>query len=127
MKKNIKKIFASFLVVLMIITSTFTSFADTQPIINEEELSGDYAQAIVRMAMSIVKSNYKYDISDEELLSNVISTILKEHPEIWESAFRGIYDNLDEHSTYFTKEEYKSFTDNLSGEVCGIGVAILEF
>ena len=127
MKKNIKKVFTSFLIALIIVTSSFISFADTQPIINESELSGDYAEAIVRMAMSIVKSNYKYDITNEELLSNVISTILKEHPEVWESAFRGIYDNLDEHSTYFTKEEYESFTDNLSGEVCGIGVAILEF
>ena len=127
MKKGFRKIIIALIVSLVFSTCTMTSLANNQATNENLELSGDYAEAIVRMAMSIVKSNYKYDISDEEIYKNTLATILQEHPEVWESAFKGIYDNLDEHSKYFTKEEYESFTNNISGEVCGIGVSILEF
>lgn len=127
MKNKIIKIISILTMTFMLTTGSLTCFAETTAAVTGEELNGDYAQAIVKMAMSIVKGNYKYDISDAQLYKNALFTILEEHPEVWESAFRGIYDNLDEHSTYFTKEEYESFTSNISGEIRGIGVSILEF
>lgn len=125
--KNMLKRYFSIILATLILTVNCNVLANGSVSATNGEFTGDYAQAIVRMAISIVKGNYKYDISDEEMYKNALYTILSEHPEVWESAFRGIYDNLDEHSAYFTKEEYESFTVNISGEVCGIGVSIIEF
>lgn len=132
MKNRFIKVISLFTLAFLLTSSTvICSAEETSTAVVQtgasEELNSDYAKAVVRMAMSIVKGNYKYDISDSELYKNALFTILEEHPEVWESAFRGIYDNLDEHSTYFTKEEYDSFTSDISGEICGIGVSILEF
>ncbi len=124
MKKAIRLI-AAILVVTTLSLNVFTAAANTQT--TEPKITSDYAQAIVTTAIALVKSNYKFDISTEELYKNALLEIIKEHPEVWESAFKGIFDNLDAHSTYFTKEEFEQFYTNLSGEFCGIGVGIMEF
>lgn len=134
MKNGIRKIISALLATAIVLTSNFTIFAQTSEdtssqdaVLSSTDLSGDYAKAIIRSAIAIVKGNYKYDITDEELYSNILFRIIEENPDVWESAFRGVFDNLDEHSAYFTKEEYESFTTNISGEICGIGVSVLEF
>ncbi len=124
MKKAIRLI-AAILVVTTLSLNVFTATANTQT--TEPQITSDYAQAIVTTAIALVKSNYKFDISTEELYKNALLEVIKEHPEVWESAFKGIFDNLDAHSTYFTKEEFEQFYTNLSGEFCGIGVGIMEF
>ncbi len=123
--KNIKRIFISFLIVSALTLNVFTATANSQE--TQPEISSDYAQTIVQTAMALVKNNYKFDITSEELYKNALMEIIKEHPEVWESAFKGIFNNLDAHSTYFTKEEYEQFYTDLSGEFCGIGVGIMEF
>ena len=80
MKKGFRKIIIALIVSLVFSTCTMTSLANNQATNENLELSGDYAEAIVRMAMSIVKSNYKYEISDEEIYKNTLATILQEHP-----------------------------------------------
>ncbi len=127
--KNIRKKFTLATALLLVIVTMFNftlAFADddTQ---TDSQFTGEYSQTIVRMAMSIVKANYRFDITDEDLYRNALNQVLKEHPEVWESAFRGIYDNLDKHSMYFDKDEYQAFLQSLSGEICGIGVGIMEF
>ncbi len=113
--------------ILLVIITLITSFVPVYAQDSTEQLNGEYAQIILRTALSIVKSNYKYDIKDEELYKNALYQVIKEHPEVWESAFRGIYDNLDQHSAYFSKEEYDAFEQSLSGQICGIGVGVMEF
>lgn len=122
-----KKIISIILTICML-TTIIPSFANAQSAQNDTtDISSDYAQTIVKTAAELVKLNYKFDVTTEELYKNALMQILKEHPEVWESAFRGIFDNLDDHSTYFTKEEYEKFYENLSGEFSGIGVGIMEF
>lgn len=122
-----KKLISFVLVICMTfsISLSFASSPDTtQP---TTDISSDYAETIVKSAIEIVKLNYRFDITTEELYKNALMQIIKDHPEVWESAFKGIFNNLDDHSTYFTKEEYTNFYENLSGEFCGIGVGIMEF
>lgn len=126
MKKSRKFTLATALLLIIVTMFNLTlAFADGEQ--TDSQFTGEYSQTIVRMAMSIVKANYRFDITDEELYRNALNQVLKEHPEVWESAFRGIYDNLDKHSMYFNKEEYDAFLQSLSGEICGIGVGIMEF
>lgn len=133
MNNKFRKIISILLTAIIILTSNVTIFAETETTSVQEtvpanpDLSGDYAKTIIRTALAIVKNNYKYDISDEELYRNALYQIIEENPEVWESAFRGIFDKLDEHSAYFSKEAYESFTTDISGEICGIGVSVLEF
>ena len=123
--KNIKKL----LCIILIVTSIFTMnigsvFADDN---SEIEINSESAQMLVKLAMSIVSSNYKFDITNEELYRNTLFEVLKKYPEAWETAFEGIFNNLDENSEYFDKEEFESFTQDIMGEICGIGVGVMEF
>ncbi len=122
-----KKTFRAIICLVIIVTTLSLSFAASAQTTTDTEMTADYAQTIVNTAIAIVKSNYKFDITTEELYKNALEQIIKEHPEVWEAAFRGIFDNLDMHSNYFNKDEFKSFFENISGEFSGIGVAITEF
>lgn len=122
-----KKVLKIVSILLILSTLTLNIFTVSATDNSQPEISSDYAQTIVKTAISLVKSNYKFDITSEELYKNALMEIIKEHPEVWETAFKGIFNNLDTHSTYFTKEEFEQFYTNLSGEFCGIGVGIMEF
>ena len=124
MKIFFRKIICICTIVTLLSISFTVSAAGTT---SETEMTAEYAQTIVNTAIAIAKNNYRFDITSEELYKNALNQIIKEHPEVWESAFRGIFDNLDMHSNYFNKEEFRKFFENISGEFCGIGVAIMEF
>ena len=124
MKNLLKKTICIFTIVTILSISFTASASNTS---KEAEMTAEYAQTIVNTAISIVKTNYRFDITTEELYKNALEQIMKEHPEVWESAFRGIFNNLDMHSNYFEKEEFQKFFENISGEFSGIGVAIMEF
>ena len=126
MKKQLRLI-ATLLIVTTLLLNIFTLTVNAESTETEPQITSDYAQSIVSTAIALVKANYKFDISSEELYKNALLQVIKDYPDVWESAFKGIFDNLDAHSTYFTKEEFEQFYTNLSGEFCGIGVGIMEF
>ena len=41
-----------------------------------------------------------------------------------EGAYKGVFEALDKHSTYYTPKEYSAFTTDMSGEFSGIGAVI---
>ena len=123
-----KNIFRKILCIFTIVTILSTSLSVCANTNNAEtEMTAEYAQTIINTAIAIAKSNYKFDITSEELYKNALDQIVKEHPEVWEAAFRGIFNNLDMHSNYFEKDEFQKFFENIAGEFSGIGVAIMEF
>jgi carboxyl-terminal processing protease len=67
----------------------------------------DYLDSIMEMA----KERYYKDISEEELL---------------EGALRGIFDTMDDYTTFFTLDEATSFLDTMEGNYQGIGVEITQ-
>ncbi|MDF2533031.1 MAG: carboxyl-terminal protease [Clostridia bacterium] len=44
--------------------------------------------------------------------------------DLIDGAIKGMFGALDKHSTYFTPEEYKGFTSNITGEFAGVGIYI---
>lgn len=63
----------------------------------------------MRLMVEFVKGNYKYEISDEELM---------------DAAYNGLFDALDDYSDYFTAEEYENFNLQARGEYGGIGIQV---
>ena len=91
--RKIKKILCLILIITSIFTMNIgTAFADDNQ--SEIEINSESAQMLVKLAMSIVSSNYKFDITTEELYKNTLFEIIKKYPEVWETAFEGIFNNL---------------------------------
>ncbi len=126
--KKTNKIFKIALSLVLCITLFMTSFVNVSADSTDfSDLDGDLAGLLVRQAINLVQQNYRFEISNEQLYKNALMQVLKDHPEIIESAFEGIYNNLDEFSRYFNEEELNSFYSELSGEVCGIGVLVTQY
>lgn len=62
--------------------------------------------------------------------TEIMSAIQENHygdvklTDLMDGAIKGMFSVLDKHSTYFTEEEYQSFSSGISGEFVGIGVYI---
>lgn len=80
-------------------------YADTFIIQPEGENNSEYIQFL----MNVIKENYKYDITEEELYKGV---------------YKGMFDALDVHSTYFTSDEFDNFNASAFGEFGGIGITV---
>ena len=125
--------FKKFTAVVLIIAIAFTcplfSMADDAATANEGygysiTDDGEMAQTLVRQAANYILQKYKFDVTREELYTDTLMKLLNDHPELTEEAFKAMYSGLDEHSTYYTQEEYDYFLDSMSGQFFGIGVTI---
>ncbi|MBQ8588322.1 MAG: S41 family peptidase [Clostridia bacterium] len=85
---------------------------------------GEMAKILVEQSANLILSRYKYDVTREELYEATLMEIMQNHPELIEEAYEAMFSSLDEHTQYYTKEEYKYFLENMSGEFAGIGVVI---
>ncbi len=125
-----KKYISIIILIAIIVTSLFSYpvMANQEPDVSGEKnpyMSGEEAQSYFEQAMYLVLSKYKFDISKEELYKKALDYILSTHPELLEEAFTGMFDALDEHSVYYTQEQLDGFLNNMSGELCGIGVLVM--
>jgi carboxyl-terminal processing protease len=59
--------------------------------------------------MTIIQTYYYKDVKVSDLI---------------DGAIKGMFGALDKHSVYFTPEEYKGFTSNITGEFAGVGIYI---
>ena len=91
-----KKLLVVVLVLVMIISAGTMSFAETD--YEKFELFIDYIE------------NYYYrDVTRDEIMEDV---------------YKAMFNSLDNHSAYFSKEEYSVFTEDAEGSFGGIGVTI---
>lgn len=82
---------------------------------------------MIDLATDYIMENWLYEANKEELYRNALRQIIAENPELYDTALKGMFGNLDEFSEYYTEEEYSAFIEDISGEMCGIGVGIMEF
>lgn len=75
----------------------------------EEEVFGDDVE-FMKLVAEFVKENYLYDVSYEDIL---------------EGLYKGMFENLDDYSVFFTAEEYEEFNMDMSGEFTGVGIQII--
>lgn len=120
------KSFFNKLTALLLSFTVVFSFVSTVSA-EEPTYKQNLASVLTEAAIKSVADNYKYGIDEVELYKHALRQLLSDNPELMGTALKGVYGNLDEHSTYFTEEEFDMFIENLSGEFCGIGVTIMEF
>lgn len=109
--------------ILNLSTSTYASKISI-PEDSNVEITEENVNTYFKQAIDLILRKYKFDVSKEELYKATLEKILKEHPELLETAFKGLFDSLDDYSVYYTEEELNSFLEDMSGEFCGIGVLV---
>lgn len=108
----------SLLLVLMMIFS-FPVFAEeTEEKIDEIDILTSICNVLE------VRARYP-EVDGESLYNGALEAILKEHPELLESAISGMLSSIDEHSAYYNEEQKKKLFESLSDEIVGIGVTVL--
>ncbi len=129
MKKN--KILALFLAFIMLF-STVAFAEDTlleetaqEQIAEVEEYSNYMQKKIIQVYAHTLADNYYYGVEDEELLFSVICSMIDEGKLNIDKAIEAMIKTLkDDHAEFYTPDEYKAMTEDVSGEFSGIGVTI---
>lgn len=100
----------------------------TEEVVTEEEFTTDtYENYIIDSAVDTVEKLYVFDdVTELDMYKNALKQIIAKNPELMDEALKGIFNNLDPHSEYYTPEEYDAFMQSLSNELCGIGVMVSE-
>lgn len=95
-----------FLIIMTLINPIPLTYGDYIRSANAEATSGD---VYIDFMIDTIKSNYKYDITEEEL---------------YKGAYKGIMDVLDKHSVYFDPIEFADFMASAGGEFGGVGITV---
>lgn len=85
---------------------------------------GDDEYEYLKKVQEFIQTNYRFELTKEQLLDNAIKQMLKDKPELLESAIKGLSKGLDNYSVYMDSSEYRSLAQELSGVFTGIGVRI---
>lgn len=131
MKTN--RIIALFICIMLVLTP-LGAFAETSADTNapaqtetEKEpilTNGELAKILVAQSANLIILKYKDEVTREQLYEETLMKIMEKHPELIEDAYDAMFSSLDEHSCYYTEEDYNYFMDNMSGDFVGIGVII---
>jgi len=95
-----KKKLISLLLIICLMIPSFTVFA-------EDTVDLEKIDELIRK----IETFYKFDVTREQLI---------------EGAYKGIVEQLDRHSKYFSEEEFDQFLYDLDGSLIGIGIYIEE-
>lgn len=68
-----------------------------------------------------IYSRYE-DVDQKSLYKAGLIALLEEHPELYTDAMKGVLESIDEHSEYYNPEETKALTEDITGEITGIGI-----
>lgn len=79
---------------------------------------------LVNEVALFVAQNYKYGTTSEHLKNTALEYILRTGDTDVNNVLKEMFKDLDEYSTYFTPEEYSSFSTTLSASMCGIGATV---
>ncbi|WP_202707559.1 S41 family peptidase [Sporosalibacterium faouarense] len=107
--KNFKKISALLLTLILVSLIISPVYGDGEADNPDAEL--DKHMIYIKSMIKTMESKYVDDIDLDELT---------------EAAIRGMFDSLDEHSSYYNEEEFNELFENVSGDFDGIGVYIVE-
>ena len=128
MKKFNISIFIILLISIVSLSSPLYVFANEHENTTDSVTSYDYegkiAKFYVNEAVSLIMSQYKFDITKEELYRAALEKIISDNPELLEDAFEALFDSLDTHTAYYTQEEFERYMSNMTNEVFGIGVLV---
>lgn len=104
MGRNWTKLLLTFITILSMLFSQPVSAQGTGTSASDE-INLDYLKSVMEM----IKERHKGDVTDRQLI---------------EGALRGMFDTMDQYTTYYTPEEADSFLRDINGTYEGIGVLL---
>lgn len=107
MLKKVKSLKLS--VILLILAALLTAGFSYADIGNREFENLEESLEYLELMINHIQTKYKGEVTEEELM---------------EGAYNGLFEVLDNHSNYFSPEEYQSFNVESSGSFGGIGISI---
>jgi len=128
MKKKTIRILTFLLTFIFMLSSTLPVFATENEFVpvdvNNSEYKGKLANFYIQQAISLIMSKYKFDVTKEELYKAALEKIILDNPQLLNDTFKALFDSLDEHTTYYTQDEFDNYINNMTNEVFGIGVLV---
>ncbi len=91
----------------------------------EEFTTDTFENYVADSAAEAIEQLYKFGMAKEDIYRNALRQVLAEHPELLDSALKGMFGNLDANSEYYTKEEFDALLEYLNNEFSGIGVQVM--
>ena len=129
---NLRRITALWIVLLLLFTGV--AAAQEQPEKQKETETTEQAQkaeqqqdanfTYLQKMKEFIKARYKYEVSDIDLLEGALRKVVEENPQLLEQAIEGMFDSLDQHSTFFYEDQYENFTTIVGGQFGGIGIIV---
>ncbi len=110
-----RRILALLLAVLIIIPNVAFASGNTDP----------EGFAVITTLFNFVKHFYQFDVDDSAANENIIKEVLRENPDAFQTIIKAFMGTLDEHSVYYTKEEFESFNNYIESGFAGIGITYL--
>lgn len=89
----------------------------------EEAVSEEYT--VVNTIFNFVKRFSHFAVDEAKAADNITKAVLEENPDAMETVLKAFMETLDEHSVYYTKEEFDSFNNYIESGFAGIGVTYL--
>ena len=121
---NIKKILATVLCVVMVISGISVNAAGTQILNAIDTTDGKVVSEFYDNLLDYIVKYYRYDITREELMEAAVMKILTDHPELLEEFGKGAFEALDENSMFYNAEEFEARFEDVSGVYVGIGINV---
>ena len=91
----------------------------------QEGVSAKYAKNMVQSVANHLAIYARYeDVTVRNLYQSIINGLVDEDPQIYEKVLKLMLESIDEHSEYYNPEEAKEITENITGEITGIGITI---
>lgn len=107
MKNRKLNVLLTLILCLTLLISAFPSYGEA----SSSYPAVKYDLGFVKYIIDYVKANYPFEVEDEELVTNAV---------------KGILQNLDPYSDYYTKEEVEQLLKSVHGNYVGIGIYIGE-
>ncbi len=123
------KKFSSLILALIMLVMPLSAFAQDAAAEQAEvqEYSNYMIKNAIRTYAHTIANNYYYGIDDDELLFSIICQGIDDGKIDINNAVQAMIETLDEnYAEFYTPEEYKNLQEDVSGEISGIGVMILQ-
>ena len=121
---NLKKILSVLLCTVMIFSSITVNAAGIYILKPLDQSNGEQMAEFYDAFLEYVMSEYRYDISREELLEQAVKQVITDHPELFVEFAKGSFNALDENSMFYTQDEYMERFQDVAGVYVGIGINV---
>lgn len=80
---------------------------------------------IINDVSNFVEKNYKFGMTAERMKNEALCYMLQNNDTNIDNVLKAMFKLLDEHSTYFTKDEFEKFESAVTASMSGIGTGVM--